>query len=89
MSTKREQLARAAYGHVGYEEQWDSATDTEREHVFDMIDAILAELRTYPPDGVWEVFQKHAKHSANDYAFWQGDAGNFAATWQAMIDAIE
>ena len=81
--TKREQLARALLACEPQGTVWTKQEADTR------VVTILAELREYPPDGTWEVFQKHAKHSGNDYALWEGDAGNFAAVWQAMIDAIE
>jgi len=41
---------------------------------------------TYPTDDMWEAFflHHHANDSVSEIRFWEGDFGNFAASYAAM-----
>jgi hypothetical protein len=44
---------------------------------------------TYPTDDMWEAFflHHHANDSVSEIRFWEGDFGNFAASYAAMRSA--
>jgi len=44
---------------------------------------------TYPTDDMWEAFflHHHANDSVSEIRFWEGDFGNFAASYAAMLSA--
>lgn len=51
--------------------------------------AITAHIEAleYPSDEIWEAFRALSAIRDGEWTTWDGDFGNFAATWQAMLRA--